>query len=544
VRLRSFLLDLAALALVLLAPFIVLLSFHGYSYLTAEFLLILAAALGAAALLALPVGASRLLRALALGALLALFIDLHVSWPQWSSATIALTFLAAVVGLAVIVWLLDENATKIVVVIFVTLIALTLVRGNSGADQIVNEKITSATSGDSEPPLLIHLLLDEHIGIEGLPPEMAATRELGPELTEFYTSRGFRVFGAAYSQYANTYNSIANLLNFTARQVSRPYLMHGSDGAEWDLKEAAYFEMLRQRGYRLHVYQSTYMDLCHADGVQLQECTTYPVTNLAMLQGLQLRTVEKAGAIANAIVTQSRVLRIANRLYERRIRARLLRAGWRLPAWSWQGPLFGPLQVPAVLERLRADVRRLPRGHAFFAHLIMPHYPYVFDRRCELRPRTSDWLTNRIASTDVLVYNTAESRVQKYERYAEQIRCVVTLLDDLLADLDARGLLADATIVIQGDHGSRIPLHYPSGLTLARGVLTDTDFRDTFSTLYAIRAPGVSPGYDDRPLAVVELLNQHFGGEPLSAPGSCRVFLLEEKGSGSLTAAEPKFCAP
>jgi hypothetical protein len=115
VRLRSFLLDLAALALVLLAPFIVLLSFHGYSYLTAEFLLILAAALGAAALLALPVGASRLLRALALGALLALFIDLHVSWPQWSSAAIVLTFLAAVVGLAVIVWLLNENATKIVV---------------------------------------------------------------------------------------------------------------------------------------------------------------------------------------------------------------------------------------------------------------------------------------------------------------------------------------------------------------------------------------------------------------------------------------------
>ena len=59
--------------------------------------------------------------------------------------------------------------------------------------------------------------------------------------------------------------------------------------------------MLQQRGYRLHVYQSTYMDLCHADGVQLQECTTYPVTSLGLLQGLKLSTsVEKARAIANA----------------------------------------------------------------------------------------------------------------------------------------------------------------------------------------------------------------------------------------------------
>ena len=33
-------------------------------------------------------------------------------------------------------------------------------------------------------------------------------------------------------------------------------------------------------------------------------------------------------------------------------------------------------------------------------------------------------------------------------------------------------------------------------MTLASGVLTDSDFSDTFSTLYAIHAPGVAAGYD------------------------------------------------
>ena len=55
--------------------------------------------------------------------------------------------------------------------------------------------------------------------------------------------------------------------------------------------------MLQQRGYRLHVYQSTYMDLCHADGVQPQDCTTYPVASLGMIQDLKLPAAEKASAM-------------------------------------------------------------------------------------------------------------------------------------------------------------------------------------------------------------------------------------------------------
>ncbi len=544
-RLRRFLLDLAAAALVLLAPFAILLSYHGYSYFTAEVLLIFAFALVAAALLALLLRFSgALVRAALLAAVIALFIDIQVDVPPWSSLTVTLGFLAEVGVLAAVLWLLREHAPAILCAIFVTLLALTLVRGHPASDRIVSEQGAAAGSSETAPPLLIHLLLDEHIGVEGLPPEIPAARALRDELIEFYTGHGLRLFGGAYSQYANTYNSIGNLLNFAAREVSHPYLLHGSEDAAWDLKQAAYFQMLQQRGYRLHVYQSSYMDLCHAERIQLQECITYPVASVGMLQSLTLPAWEKTRAIANAIVTQSAVLRVFNKVYERGIRVALLKIGVSAPAWHWQPPSFGPLRVPAVFERLSEDVLRNPRGHAFFAHLILPHYPYVFDGRCELWSRTSDWLTNRIASTDELVYNTADSRTQRYERYVEQVRCVITMLDDLFAKLDERGLLADATIIVNGDHGSRIPRYFPSGRTLASGVLSDDDYSDTFSTLYAIKQPGVSPGYDAAPASLVELLNHHLGGEPLREQSSCRVFLLEEGGEKALTAVEPKFCAP
>ena len=153
-------------------------------------------------------------------------------------------------------------------------------------------------------------------------------RELRTELIDFYTSRGFRLFGGAYSQYANTFNAIANLLNFAAREVNHPYLTHESaDDAAWDLKRLAYFSMLQQRGYRLHVYQSTYMDLCHADGVQPQDCTDVSRGESRLASGTgAARRRRKSRAIANALVTQSRMLRVLNKVYERVVRASLLRA--------------------------------------------------------------------------------------------------------------------------------------------------------------------------------------------------------------------------
>ena len=140
-QLRSFLLDLGALALIVLAPFVVLLSFHGYRYFTPEVLLIMVSALGLAALLALLIGfAGQLVRAVVLAAAIALFIEMHVALPPSSSLILALAFLGAIAALAALLWVLREHATAILCVIFVTLIALTLIRGNSAAHRIVSER--------------------------------------------------------------------------------------------------------------------------------------------------------------------------------------------------------------------------------------------------------------------------------------------------------------------------------------------------------------------------------------------------------------------
>jgi hypothetical protein len=537
-----FLLDLLAFALVLLAPWFVLLGYHGYSLFAPEVLMIATAAVAIAALLAL---VSRLLgllvRTVLLAVLLTLFVDLHVTVPL-SSLLIALSFLGVAGAFGVLLWLLREHAPAIVSAIFVTLIAFTLLTADSSSQRITSQP-GSAAARASNAPLLIHLVLDEHIGVEGLPPEIDAARELRGELIEFYTARGFRLFGGAYSQYANTFNAIANLLNFAERGVNHSFLKPGSAGRTWDLSDSAYFSMLQQRGYQLHLYQSSYMDLCDAKGIRSWSCLTYPVASLGSVEDLPLRADEKARFIVVALLARSRTLLVLSKAYERLVRQPLGRRGLHVPSWWVEAPSFGPLPVPAVVEQLTRDILAHPRGHAFFAHLMVPHYPYVFDERCELRPRAADWLTNHIAPTDAPVYNTADSRALKYQRYTEQVRCVLSMLDDLLDTLDSRGLLAEATIVVNGDHGSRIAEHFPSGVSLDGGLLTETDYRDTFSTLYAIKAPDVQPGYVQRPAPVVNLLDHYLGGEPLSEQSSCRVFLIAGDAGGVLTEIEPRFCA-
>jgi hypothetical protein len=540
---RKFSLDLLAFALVLTAPLVVLLGYHGYAFLTPEVLLIATGAVAIAAILALASGLmGTLVRTVLLAVLVTLFIDLHVTLPRLSPILVVAAFLTTTAAFSALLWLLREHASAIVSVVFVTLIVFTLLTANPSSQRITNHA-GPAAARDSDAPLLIHLILDEHIGVEGLPPEIDAARQLRGELIEFYTSRGFRLFGGAYSQYANTFNAVANLLNFSERGVSHPFLRPGDAGRAWDLNDSAYFSMLQQRSYQLHLYQSTYMDLCHASGVHTRNCLTYPVASLGSLQDVPLRADEKARFMVAALFTRSRVVRLLIREYEQVVREPLARHGLNLPEWRLEAPSFGPLPIPAVLEQLTADILAYPRGHAFFAHLMVPHYPYVFDQRCELRPRAADWLTNHIAPPTSLVYNTAESRALRYERYTDQVRCVLSMLDDLLATLDSHGLLDQATIVVNGDHGSRIPAHFPSGLTLAGDVLTETDYRDTFSTLYAIKAPGVPSGYVQQPASVVNLLDHYLGGEPLSEQSSCRVFLIAEGGNSVLTKVEPRFCA-
>ena len=137
------------------------------------------------------------------------------------------------------------------------------------------------------------------------------------------------------------------------------------------------------------------------------------------------------------------------------------RAGRALPSWSWERDRIGPVSSMPVVDALASDLRKARPGDFVMAHLLMPHYPYVYGANCELR-QPGEWLDRSDDEPHPGAINTPDSRATRYARYFEQASCVQKKLEQLMMAIPP-SLRRDAIVIIHGDHGSRISLVDPHG---------------------------------------------------------------------------------
>jgi len=476
---RSYLGTAAAAALLAAAPLVAFLTTNRYPLASPEAALLLAACAGAGALLGLAAFLGATAAALVLGAGAALALDLLFGLHTSKLAALAVVLVCLA---------LRRHIAVVIIAAFSVLLA------------------TSALARDA-PPVLLHVILDEHIGIDGLPPEMAESADIGGRLTGFYAGAGFRLYTGAFSEYFDTRNSIANLVNFASSDDDWAHLAEGRR-KPYLLTDSAYFRHLAALGYRLHVYQSDYLDFCQVPAAPYAACFRYRANSIGALVPTTLGTLERARFIFNSFVASSSYL----------TRVRVILGHHAVSR-------VGPVAVLPVLQRLGQDLRRATPGQAYLAHLLIPHYPYVLDEGCRLREPIGEWLYNGVWQ-DSPAPNTAASRAERYRKYFAQIRCQQALLGRLFDALRDAGVWRDAIVVVHGDHGSRIVRHTPVTSNAAR--LTPQDFSDAFSTLFAVRRPGLEAGVTGSARPLQELLGEAVGFpvEPL-AP---KVYLRSDDG--------------
>lgn len=498
-HLQRILPDLLAVHLVLLTPFFVFLKYHQYAFFRLEILICLIGlvVVGLLCNFALVIGrwviGGWVLHGLVMAGLLTLFVDLQLEqFNRWSALTIF-------VGVVVLAWLLRNNLTRIIAAVFVAIFASTLLLPVGNPQKKVTITDSGKGVGTENLPVVVHLILDEQIGIEGIPTQVPANRQIKEALKSFYTSHGFRLFGKAYSQYFNTIQSLSTLTNFTADLEFGRFIDKSGKGRV--VKQNEYFHAMTAKGYRIHVYQSDFMDFCRYSMTDLASCFTYPSTSIKSIESLQLSAIEKAWVIASTFVDLSSFYNMLSLFYKRQLRVALASKGWLLPGWDWDRRI-GPNAVLPVIEHLRAEVAAAPRGSMFFAHLLMPHAPYVYDAQCQIKS-VGNWLDRTAHDALWPSTNTPESRAQRYAAYLGQVRCLHSRLQDLFGGMHAAGTFDDALILIHGDHGSRITLVDPD--VIRSDLLSPEDYVDAFSTLFAVKAPEYEPGYDVRFLPINEL---------------------------------------
>lgn len=487
------------------------LKFHAYPLFAPEALIVVIAVGGIGMLLGLlpAFQGPTNLRAFILGLILLWFLDLQFSsnaefrnlfsgdhkLPAWAIFTIGIA--AGFAAFMAILSMREHIATIFVTVFAVFFLSTLLIPGSS--IKFGKEDMATSSGRSSDASLTVHLVLDGHIGIEGIPVDLAGGLETKEALLRFYERWGFRLYGGAYSPYLMTLNSVSSVLNGVVTEKDLLNVENGRrPGRAYRLIENAYFRTVLESGRTIRVFQSDYVDYCDYAQAPVESCHTYPVSSINALAGAEVGAVAKARLILDSFLRRKS---ISGKFYGSFV----------------ERPFYSSVAARDVFIALRDDILANPRGNLFFGHMMLPHDPYVWDQQCRIRPDTRQWMSRRPDHADLTTLGTAEYRKKAYADYFEQVHCVTKLLDALFTSMDEEGLMQDATIIIYGDHGSRITLRDP--IIAYRDLATKSDYVDSFSTLFAIRTPGTEPGYSSELRPLPNLFAEHVSRRPAPMGG-------------------------
>ena len=481
-----FLAPFAACASLILASLANFLVHNDYSLLRFEVLLVVAVIIAiSAAVTPIYLWLPRWGRSLFEGILAALFVELN---------TTSLPFaILAGVGVAAITFWKGASATK-PMALFGSIVLATTLLGLGGRTPWLHSVEGKDTTGRADPskPAIVHLILDEHIGIEGLPESDPDALRLRKRLQTFYVNAGFATFGGAYSEHMRTMNALPHVLNYGER------LGLGMRGTTAVVGPTKHLDRLLDQGYRVSVFQADFADFC--SGVRFSRCVTYESSSPSALLGTSLTTFERAGLIVTKFLSLSQI-----------VDAGLL--PWRLVAKPLGLPQLSPGNLgrstsPATLaffDELAQGLSNARPGNVYFAHILLPHYPYAFDEDCRLL-RWRDWekpFGGRNFS-------------KRQRAYFAQVHCTTKKIDLLLKALGRSPAGKNSVVIIHGDHGSRITQVKTTEENI--GKYSDSDLIATYSTLFAVRSPQTTPGYSSRTLPISLLLKDFAASGFTSAP--------------------------
>lgn len=375
-----------------------------------------------------------------------------------------------------------------------------------------------ATNTMKDPPLrLIHLILDEHQGIEGIPLDTEYARKLTHKIKEFYQRYGFKLYGGAYSHYFETIDSIPNLVNFSAESVSKIHVT--GERPPYTLQQNRYFQFMKSEGYQIHVVDVDYVDFCSSPDARPQSCTKYPWYTLDEVAKLDLPALTKTTTLLAAFVASYARYQYILKHYEQHVRPFLISRGIAIPVIDreslWTRRPLHPFSVNALaaMDAVSAKIAQLSPGHMLFVHLLLPHFPYVFRENCSARA-IPESLDNMEAVP--LESRTPEGRELRFDQYLRQMECLYAELDKLFLRMQSSGMFNDSVVIVHGDHGSRLGLRHP--ISKEQDQLTAADYADGLSTLFAAKIPGRPGGYDPSLHAIDELLVQTLGRGVGKAP--------------------------
>jgi hypothetical protein len=178
---------------------------------------------------------------------------------------LSVTLLAAIA----VLFFLRENAPIVLIGGFLAMLISTVSIGLWTVDTPAHsDLVANQPDGNGDLPLVVHIILDEQIGLAGMKAGVPGDDAAAEQMRNFYTNAGFRIFAGAYSQFFRTETSLAGALNFDLTATSDRFLTRKHYG--FSLNKNSYLKSYADKGYRVRVYQSDYLDMCQSQGIKVE----------------------------------------------------------------------------------------------------------------------------------------------------------------------------------------------------------------------------------------------------------------------------------
>ena len=289
------------LGLLFVYPFLKFVAYNQYPFFSPEVLLPIIVLSGLAALLGRPEKSFPF----SLACAAAVFVMLTTG-----PFTIGPPALFARGGIALAVFLfllLVRRKAPVMALLFIlaTIVSGAVIRGETREAERPESPAQSGPppGASTEPQTILYLILDEQIGIDGMPQSVDETPVLQENLRTFYLGNGFTLFSKAYSTYFYSDNAISNILNGTFSDRQGFYFDGGPDQL---LKTNRLFEHFGGEGFRIHSYAFDYIDYCTD---RVSRCYRYRKNSPVNLLGLGYSLRERLRVLGTGFLATNSVFK-------------------------------------------------------------------------------------------------------------------------------------------------------------------------------------------------------------------------------------------
>lgn len=366
------------------------------------------------------------------------------------------------------------------------------------------KKVENQGLSTTLPPNIVHIVVDGHIGVEGIPTNIEGGAKLKERIVDFYNEWGFELHGKAYSQHVLTQDSLSALFNGESNIQRSNHVASGHPtGHRFKLTKNRYFENQVALGYNIRVVQSDYLDYCNSIGISIDFCYSYPAVSPGGMANVDLPTSLKTKRLIRTYLNHSLIVILLDSYWKNN---KTVRTG-KSEESSQRGTVkYFNVALMETINVIRQQLEKNPRGNFVFAHLLMPHYPYIWDAQCNIRLEKNIWLPSLITNKTIPT-NKVQTRESRYKQYISQTNCLLDILNGLFEQLEYDNNFSEATVVIHGDHGSRLSIQKTTIDNITN--VSNLDLIDAFSTIFAIRQPQGSARYSTEQLSLLELFSNY-----------------------------------